>query len=202
MARSIRLATLDDLPAMARIHATSGTPGLLTDLGEPFLREVYYRGLLGSPLGRAFVLTSDGAPAGFVTVATDSNRLFNTIFRRNLLRSMGAIAQASLRRPRVILSFLESAFAVASLKEAADVQAEIVSLEVGVPYQHRGFGYGLLTTAVQDLRADPAVRSIKARILADHREVERLYAALGFHTAATFRMQGRRWKLLVLDSST
>ncbi len=202
MARAIRRATLDDLPAMARIHAASGTPGLLADLGEPFLRDLYYRGILSSPLGRAFVLTSDGAVVGFVTAATDSTRLFSAIFRRNLPRSVGAVARASCRHPRVARSFLETVLVVARKKEAANVPAEIVSLEVSVPYQHRGFGYALLATAVQDLRADPAARSIKARILADHREVERLYEALGFRPAATFRMQGRRWKLLLLDSPT
>ena len=44
-ARMIRPATRADLAAMARIHAGAGTPGLLTDLGVPFLRDVYYRGL-------------------------------------------------------------------------------------------------------------------------------------------------------------
>jgi ribosomal protein S18 acetylase RimI-like enzyme len=200
MAHAIRRATLADLPAMARIHTASGTPGLLTDLGEPFLRDVYYRSVLSSSLGRAFVMTSEGAVAGFVTAATESTRLFKSIFRRNLLRSTWAIARASRRQPRLALSFLETAVSVAGHKGASSVSAEVVSLEVDVPYQHRGIGYALLATAVLDLRTERAGLPIKARILADHREVERLYEALGFETTATFRMHGRPWKLLVLES--
>ena len=42
--QAIRQATTADLASMAHIHATSGTPGLLSDLGEEFLRDVFYAG--------------------------------------------------------------------------------------------------------------------------------------------------------------
>lgn len=185
---------------MARIHVASGTPGLLTDLGAPFLRNVYYRNVLSSPLGRAFVVTFDGKVAGFVTSSTDSGRLFPAIFRRNLAALAWSIVRATPRHPRLPLSFLETARSVAGSKAGSNIPAEVVSLEVDVPYQHHGLGYGLLATAVVDLQADRPQLPIKARILADHREVERLYEALGFHTAGQFRMHGRAWKMLVLET--
>jgi RimJ/RimL family protein N-acetyltransferase len=58
-----------------------------------------------------------------------------------------------------------------------------------------------LQRAVTDLRAAGATR-IKARILAANQAVERLHPPLGFHRAATFRLHGRDWVLMVLDDAS
>jgi GNAT superfamily N-acetyltransferase len=198
--QAIRAATPADLNAMAHIHATSGTPGLLGDLGEKFLRDVYYSGLLASPFGRAIVIEVGGSVAGFASYSPDSGRLFGDIFRPRLVPTLFAIMRATLRKPRVPIDFAETVLAVRRTSEGSDILAEGVSLEVAPAYQGLGLGFLLLQAVVKDLQADGAKR-IKARILACNQPVERLYPPLGFHRASTFRLHGRDWVLMVLDDA-
>jgi hypothetical protein len=58
-----------------------------------------------------------------------------------------------------------------------------------------GLGFYLLERAVDELHAASNAR-IKARILANHPSVERLYDRLGFREVKTFRLHGRAWKVL------
>jgi GNAT superfamily N-acetyltransferase len=195
---AIRPAISADLGAMARIHATSGTPGLLSDLGEAFLHDVYYRGLLASPVGVARVIEIGGEVVGFVTYSPDSGRLFGDIFRRRTWTTFLAVARASLRKPRVCIDFVQTVLNVE--RSGSDIAAEVVSLEVAPAFQGLGLGLVLLERAVEDLKAS-AAGPVKARILADHRVVERLYLHFGFRQHAPFRLHGRSWVLMVLDDA-
>jgi GNAT superfamily N-acetyltransferase len=186
---------------MAHIHATSGTPGLLSDLGEAFLRDVYYAGLLASPVGQARVIEIGGNVAGFTTYSLDSRRLFSEIFHRRIPSTLLAIARASLRRPRVALDFAQTVLTVDKTGEGSDIAAEAVSLEVAPAFQGLGLGFILLQAGVNELRAAGATR-IKARILAENVAVERLHPPLGFRRGATFRLHGRDWVLMVLDDAS
>lgn len=198
--KAIRPATLADVGAMARIHATSGTPGLLSDLGEAFLRDVYYAGLLASPVGKALVIEIGGQVAGFSTYSPDSGRLFGEIFRPRIPSTLIALVKATLRKPRVPLDFAQTVLTVDRTGEGSDIRAEAVTLEIAPEFQGLGLGFPLLQAAVTDLRADGATR-IKARMLASNRPVERLYPPLGFHRASAFRLHGRDWVLMVLDDA-
>jgi GNAT superfamily N-acetyltransferase len=197
---SIRAATAADLAEMARIHAGSGVPGLLSDLGEAFLRDVYYRGLLISPVGQARVIEIGGRVVGLVTYSSDSSRLFGQIFRRRIFATVLALARAGLRRPRVLLDFIQSVLTVERSSAGSDIAAEIVSLEIAPDFQGLGLGFILLKDAVTALR-DAGVTRIKARILANHSAVERLYLPLGFHEEAPFRLHGRDWRLMVFTDA-
>jgi len=194
--RAIRRATAADLGAMAHIHATSGTPGLLSDLGERFLREVFYAGLLASPFGNAIVIEIEGKVGGFATYSPDSGRLFSDIFRPRKAATLRALARAFPRRPRVLVDFAQTVLTVD--RTGADIPAEAVSLEVAPALQGLGLGFLLLQSSVTGLQAAGATR-IKARILECNREVERLYPPLGFHRGPTFRLHGRDWVLMVLE---
>jgi ribosomal protein S18 acetylase RimI-like enzyme len=199
--RAIRPATPADLGAMAHIHATSGTPGLLSDLGEAFLRDVYYAGLLASPVGRAQVIEVRGNVAGFATYSADSSRLFGEIFRPRIGSTLLALVRASVRKPRVVFDFLQTVFAVEKDSQGSNIRAEAVSLEVAPAFQGLGLGFLLLQLVVSELR-DAGETCIKARILAENRAVERLYPPLGFRKASTFRLHDRDWVLMVLDDAS
>ncbi len=200
LGEAIRSATAADLRAMAHIHATSGTPGLLSDLGEPFLRDVYYRGLVDSPAGEGLVLELDGKVVGLVTYSLESDRLFGDIFRHRRAKTLVALARASARKPRVSADFIQSVAAIKGSDAGADIPAEVVSLEVAPAFQGLGLGFILLERAVSELRAAGA-RRVKARILANHRAVERLYLHLGFRRGEPFRLHGRDWVLMVLGDA-
>jgi GNAT superfamily N-acetyltransferase len=198
--QAIRAATSADLGAMAHIHATSGTPGLLTDLGEPFLRDVYYAGILASPLGRAIVIDIAGEVAGFATFSLESDKLFSEIFRRRIRATLSALTKASFRKPRIAFDFAQTVFTVRGGGEGSDIAAEVVSLEVDPKFQGLGLGFVLLQAEVKELRAAGATR-IKARILVENKAVERLHPPLGFRRGKEFRLHGREWVLLILDDA-
>jgi GNAT superfamily N-acetyltransferase len=170
-------------------------------MGEAFLRDVFYAGLLASSVGKALVIEIGGNVVGFVTYSPDSGRLFGEIFRRRMGSTLLALARASLHKPRVSVDFAQTVFTVDRTGEGSDIQAESVSLEVASAFQGLGLGFLLLQSAVTDLRAAGATR-IKARILEDNRAVERLYPPLGFRRGATFRLHGREWVLMVLDDAS
>ncbi len=196
---AIRAATRADLPAMARIHVASGTPGLLTDLGEAFLRDVFYAGLLESRFGRGSVVEVKGEVAGFVTYSPDSDALFRDIFRPRLIPTLKALVRASVRKPRVLVHFAETVLTAERAGGASTIAAESVSLEVAPAYQGLGLGFVLLQAAVGNLRAAGAT-AVKARILQCNQEVERLYPPLGFRQGPSFRLHGRDWILMILDA--
>jgi ribosomal protein S18 acetylase RimI-like enzyme len=198
--QAIRTATAADVGAMAHIHAMSGTPGLLSDLGEGFLRDVFYSGLLASPVGRALVLEIKGNVAGFVTYSPDSGRLFGDIFRRRKAATLAALVRASARKPRVCVDFVQTVLTVDKTGQGSDIEAESVSLEVAPEFQGFGLGFLLLQAGVADLQAGGA-RRVKARILAENQAVERLYPPLGFRRGDTFRLHGRDWVLMVLEDA-
>jgi ribosomal protein S18 acetylase RimI-like enzyme len=197
---SIRAATPADVRAMAHIHATTGTPGLLSDLGEAFLRDVYYAGLVASPVGEAGVLEIGGAVVGFVTYSPDSGRLFGEIFRRRKASTLLALVRACLRKPRVSVDFAQSMLAVERSGAGSDIPAEVVSLEIAPEFQGLGLGFILLRRSVEELRAAGSNR-IKARILENNRAVERLYLHLQFRRSTPFRLHGRNWVLMVCDDA-
>jgi GNAT superfamily N-acetyltransferase len=85
-------------------------------------------------------------------------------------------------------------------RSGSDIAAEVVSLEVAPAFQGLGLGLVLLERAIEDLKAS-AAGHVKARILADHRVVERLYLHFGFRQRAPFRLHGRNWVLMVLDDA-
>jgi ribosomal protein S18 acetylase RimI-like enzyme len=192
----IRPATRSDLEAMAAIHVGSGTPGLLTELGARFLARTYYRKLLEHPKGRAFAIDIGGSLAGFVTFSDDSEDLYSTIFRGSLPQTVAALTTSALRHPRVVRDFLETVVKVRPPSSDAEPRAEIVSLEVARPFQGLGLGFFLLEHAVEAL-VNFGVTGVKARILADHAAVVRLYRRLGFSEAQTFSLHGRAWILMV-----
>jgi GNAT superfamily N-acetyltransferase len=196
--KNLRPATAADLPAMARIHAHSGTPGLLSDVGETFLRDVYYAGLLASPLGDALVVDIDGTIAGFTTFSLDSDRLFSDIFRKRLLATAVAVAKASIRRPKVGLHFAQTVLTIRRSEAGADIGPETVSLEVAPEFQRLGLGFLLFQAGVDALTKAGATR-IKSRVLVDNPAVERLHPPLGFVRGEVFRLHGRDWVLWTLD---
>lgn len=200
LSEAIRPATAAHVGAMAQVHATSGTPGLLSDLGESFLRDVYYGGLVASPAGEALVLEINGKVVGFVTYSGDSDRLFPEIFRHRKRATLFALARSSLRKPRVLVDFTQSVVAVKGSNAGSDIRAEVVSLEIAPAHQGLGLGFILLERAVSEMRAAGAGR-VKARILADHQAVERLYLHLGFRRGEGFRLHGRNWVLMILDDA-
>ncbi len=199
--QALRAATPADLGAMAHIHATSGTPGLLTDMGESFLRDVYYTGLLASPVGKALVIEIGGSVIGFVTYSPDSGRLFSQIFRRQIGATLVALVRSSFRKPRVLVDFVQTVVTIDKTGEGSDIPAEIVSLEIAPAQQGLGLGFFLLQSAVADLQA-AGTKRIKARILVENRAVERLHPPLGFRRGAQFRLHGRDWILMVLEDAS
>jgi GNAT superfamily N-acetyltransferase len=196
---SIRPCRSEDLPAIAAIHADSGTPGLLSDLGREFLERVYYRGILDSPLAETYVLDLEHKPAGFVTLSIDSDRLFVQVMIRRWPLAMSLIAKVGLRHPHVLLNLAETVLSVRRHRLDEGVLAEVVSLEVDRRYQGIGLGLFLLERALDRLR-EQGCDAIKSRTLALNPSVERLYLNSGFQNGGSFRLHGRDWHMLIWRS--
>ena len=198
---AIRPARPADLPVLAAIHVTSGTPGLLSDLGAQFLERVYYRGVLESPLASIYVLEMAQSPAGFVAFSPDSDRLFVQAMGRRWYLAGWLILLAGLRRPRVMRDLLETVLSVRRHDLDRGIKAEVFSLQIHLRYQGLGLGLILLERALARLQ-EQGCTEVKSRTLVSNVPVERLHEYCGFRAAGTFRLHCRVWHMMVWHGTT
>ncbi len=79
---SIRKASAADSAAIAALHLAEIPWGLLSGMGPGFV-ETFYRTLLDSPWGFAFLAERDGRPIGYCTAVVHWRRFYRAFVLRN-----------------------------------------------------------------------------------------------------------------------
>ncbi|MGH7185730.1 MAG: hypothetical protein ACREIB_05570, partial [Pseudomonadota bacterium] len=79
---SIRKASAADSSAIAALHLAQIPRGLLSGMGRRFV-ETFYRTLLDSPSGFAFIAEREGRPVGYCTAVVHWRRFYRTFVLRN-----------------------------------------------------------------------------------------------------------------------
>ncbi len=143
-----RPATLDDVDAIADLHARRIADGFLVTLGRPFLRRLYRR-TVRSRRAFALVVEDDGHVCGFVAAAEDTG----AFYREFLVHdgpAAGATAIAGIARsPREVFETMRYGFRGNDDAPAA----EIMAIAVATGVQRRGLGALLVVAAVDELRS-------------------------------------------------
>ena len=109
---TVRQATREEIPAVARIHYYALPDDYLPSLGLDFLERVHYPAAFASEHGINLVAVVGGQPVGFVTVAHDAGNFSRDVMRRGVLKMAWYAVRAALRfriRPTLILICLISA---------------------------------------------------------------------------------------------
>lgn len=157
----LRFATLEDVDAVAALHATRISEGFLVTLGPAFLRRLYRRVMLSH---RSFLLVADdrrsdgNAPhdvrvvCGFVAVAEDTGALYREYLLRDGALAAVAAARGIARAPRSVLETLRYGLRTGEDADGTgEDAAEILATAVAADHGGRGIGTRLVRGAVEEL---------------------------------------------------
>jgi ribosomal protein S18 acetylase RimI-like enzyme len=187
---TVRVATKDDVPAVAALHCTAIREGFLSTLGDRFLSRLYTR-IVASPHG--FLLVADGRPpaqgaglAGFVAGSADIGRLYREFLWRDGL-SVALSSGARLMRsfPRVVETLRHATAEVPARfepplsHEMQRPETELLALAVDGAARRQGIGASLVQAFLAAARAEGSATA-RVVVAAENRSAIELYGRAGF----------------------
>jgi ribosomal protein S18 acetylase RimI-like enzyme len=189
---------MDDLPVVARIHYESLPEDFLPSLGLDFLEAAYYPAAIQSQNAVTYVIRIDDVPAGFVTVAHDSDRFTKDVLKGHYLMIGGYALRAVLRDPSYSVRSAQ-VFRAALLSKPDPIKGEIVFIAVDKNQRGQGLGVGLVTCAIEYLQ-HKGVDQCRTKTLASNANVIRMYEKLGWRVRDHFRLMQREYVTLVSEN--
>jgi ribosomal protein S18 acetylase RimI-like enzyme len=190
---SIRKASPDDSHAVAALHLAEIPWGLLTSMGPRFV-EAFYKTLLGSDLGFAFLAETDGRPIGYVTGVVHWRRFYRMFLRRNLLMAARVVARRlfDLARWRRLLETTRYA------TSTAVSDAELLSIALRPEARGTGASTGLVR-ALLDEFARRGIRRVRVTTASENVAAARVYERTGFELVGEEEIHpGERAKIYVI----
>jgi ribosomal protein S18 acetylase RimI-like enzyme len=149
---TLRFANLEDVDAVALLHASRISEGFLVTLGPAFLRRLYRRVVLSHG---AFLLVADDTRTvcGFIAVAGSTRALYREFLLRDGLNAAVTAAAGILRAPRSASDTLR--YGLRARNDPGDgpggSTAEILATCVAAGSAGRGIGTALVRTAIEEL---------------------------------------------------
>ncbi len=149
-ASRLRFATLEDVRAVAALHAGRISEGFLVTLGPAFLRRLYRRVILSH---RSFLLVTDdaGSVCGFIAVAEHTGALYREYLLRDGAAAALTAARGMARSPRSVLETLRYGLRAGGAEGNDGGAAEILATAVAADHAGRGIGTRLVRAAVDEL---------------------------------------------------
>ena len=151
MEASIKLATLDDLDAIVRIHDEAFPDFFLTSLGKNFLN-LYYESVMNSPDGILLISQYDNDIIGFCAGTLLSSGFNTKLIKKNLLSYIGQGIRLLFSHPIRIWHLYKNLS-----KENPDVgdngdYAELLSIGVDPNKQGGGAGKKMLMALEEEVK--------------------------------------------------
>jgi ribosomal protein S18 acetylase RimI-like enzyme len=148
---TLRFATLEDVRAVAALHARRISEGFLVTLGPAFLRRLYRRVVLSH---HSFLLVADDTRTvcGFIAVAESTRALYREYLVRDGITATVAAARGIARAPRSVFETLRYGLRGSNKSGGAGgAGAEILATGVSAECAGRGIGTALVRTAIEEL---------------------------------------------------
>jgi ribosomal protein S18 acetylase RimI-like enzyme len=193
---NVRLATPDEVPQVADLHATRISEGFLALLGPRFLRRLYRR-VHRSPDAFLLVAVEDGDVMGFLAGADDLHRLYRSFVARD------AVVAGTLAAPRLARSLPR---ALETLRYPSDTgglpAAEILAVAVDATAVGQGVGRALVDEGLAEFRRR-GIDDAKVVAGAGNAAALRLYERAGFAPHGRIAVhRGSDSEVLVWSSSS
>lgn len=171
-----------DIGNIAQIHQKYLNDGLLANLGYDFLRE-FYKSLLMEKSSFTFVATEKSKIAGFVTAASDFNRI-----KKSALRNLWhLVLMQVLKNPILITKVLGLPFYPGFKKDSKI--PEILSLAVTPENRGKGIGKALLTSCKQEFKKR-GFASFLLSVRSSMKEANAFYQKIGLVKVKTATFMG------------
>jgi ribosomal protein S18 acetylase RimI-like enzyme len=196
---TVRLATPEDAPRLAELHASRITDGFLPSLGPAFLTRLYRRIARDADSFAYVALDAPaGAVVGFAAATADTGRLYKTFALHDGLVAGALAAPRLLRSWRRVLETLRYPGAEGDELPPAEILAVAVDASAG----GRGIGTQVVdaATALLAARGHHAVKVVTG---SDNEVALKLYARCGFEVQARVVVhEGVSSEVLVWNSSS
>jgi ribosomal protein S18 acetylase RimI-like enzyme len=190
---SIRKASPDDSRAVAALHLAEIPWGLLTSMGPRFV-EAFYKTLLGSDLGFAYLAEREGRPIGYVTGVVHWRKFYRAFLRRNLLMA----ARVVMRRLFDVSRWRRLLETTRYATSSAVSDAELLSIALRPEARGTGASNGLVR-ALLDEFARRGVRRVRVTTASDNVAAARVYERTGFELVGEEEIHpGERAKVYVI----
>jgi ribosomal protein S18 acetylase RimI-like enzyme len=172
---TVRCAKVEDVTAVAQMHAERIGGGFLATLGTRFLERLYRRMVL-SERARVFVADDDEDDvAGFVATTRNTNDFYKEFVRRDGLAAATAGAGSILRAPKQVWETLRY-----GTGDGHDLPAaEVLAIAVASHAAGRGIGVALLERALEGFRQD-GVSAARVVTAVGNDPAVRMYERAGF----------------------
>lgn len=191
---NIRLASLSDLRAIARVHTSAFQGFFLTELGDQFLR-AYYRTVLRHKGGILLVAEKDGLVSGFAAGFVDPVAFYRKMARRKW-RFVLPVVVGLLRNPRLLRRVLGGSQRVIRPEVPAswpsELACELSSIAVDPQRSRQGIGGQLLTSFLKCAASSGATCVFLTTDAENNDRVIRFYDKYGFRVNATLNIAGQR----------
>jgi ribosomal protein S18 acetylase RimI-like enzyme len=159
---------------VAALHLAEIPWGLLTSMGPRFV-EAFYRTLLASDLGFAFLAERDGRAIGYVTGVVHWRRFYRAFLRQNLWMAMRVVGRRlfDLARWRRLLE--TTRYATSTMVSDAEL------LSIAVRPEARGTGASAsLVRALLEEFGRRGIRRVRVTTASDNVAAARVYERTGF----------------------
>lgn len=186
MSTSIRLAKLEDVGRIVKIHQAAFEDFFLTSLGEAFL-ELYYSTYIKSGLGVVYCAEKDDELVGFSACSYVSRGFNLKLIKQNLVKYGLESLRLLLNRPEAIIRLVKNLNKNGNgnkIKDSGDY-AELYSIAVRPTYQGEGIGRLLLDATELDVRD----HNPRLSLTTDYYENEKtlaFYRSLGYEVMYDF----------------
>jgi ribosomal protein S18 acetylase RimI-like enzyme len=179
----VRAAGIDDVRALARLHASRIGEGFLPTLGAAFLTRLYRR-IVRSPRGCAYVVVDGSEVVAYCAGATDVGALYKEFIFHDGIVAGAVAAPRVVRSWRRVLETLRYPATAAGLP-----RAEVLAVATADRALGRGFGATAVRAATAELarRGAPAV---KVTVGAANEPALAMYRRCGFTRAARINVHG------------
>jgi glycosyltransferase involved in cell wall biosynthesis/ribosomal protein S18 acetylase RimI-like enzyme len=190
---TFRRATIEDVPALARMHSTAIDSGFLPTLGRRFMVRLY-RALVSDPDAVVVVADDNGVAIGFVAGVPDTGAFYRRFVRRHGAGA-GFAALPRLIRPSVLRRAWET---LRYEGAGGEIPAELLSMAVDDAYRGRGVGYELGARFLEEMRD---VGAVKVVVGAENQVAIGVYRKVGFAVFGDVEVHaGERSKVMVWRS--
>jgi ribosomal protein S18 acetylase RimI-like enzyme len=174
--QALKSRFLDDA---VRIHLGGLGYTLNSRLGPEHLRFLY-RVMGEDPTCYVGVAVDSGVPAGVVSGTLDADRLKSRVLRSMTVRQGLGIARAFIRRPALVLQWIEEAVVGSRLSyEGGRITATLTTLAVDSQFRRSGVGRGLIG-ALERFFAARGVTHYRLETLVQNETARDFYGSLGF----------------------
>lgn len=166
-----------DVEQIAQLHIEGIRSGFISSLGHDFVKALYVA-IAQSKKSFGFVAEENGKIFGFITFASDLNKLYRSIIFRRGLRFVFLLT-GKVFRPRQMKKIFQTLFYPTRLRKMNLPLADLLSIVIAPEAREKGLGTQLIQKGFQECQRR-GIEKVKVLVGADNEPANKLYAKCGF----------------------